>query len=509
MKKIKLNAKWAFVSALIVCVMVPIVLNNIERRARVDDSSADVTLNIITSHNETIRIELGEAFQEWWKEETGETVYVNWLISGGTSEARRTLDSKFSVAQNRGEEGIGVDVLFGGGDFEFRSHAEQGHLDKLDVFSDHSEWFQDDVIPASFTGETYYDAEQRWTGVCLSRFGICYNVDVLKRLGMEPPCKWEDLADPKYFGKLALADPSKSGSVARAFEMIFQQQIQKSKGELKQEAGETEFEYEMRARREGWDKGLFIIQRICANARYFTDSSAKVPYDVAQGDAAAGMCIDFYGLAYEEKLKKADGNSRMQWSWPEGGTSVSADPVAVFKGAPQRETAQGFVKFLMSKQGQVLWNMKPNVAGGTKYRALRRMPIRKDVYTDEYMKGFTDPISPYEKISDGEGFEYQAELTGGGFYSIQFVIRVLCIDLHEELRAAWSAMIEADVPERAELIFSDTAPVSYQNTMGHIRGKISQGSKIGVTNMARHLNKYFRKNYAKAAAISKEELGKR
>ena len=29
--------------------------------------------------------------------------------------------------------------------------------------------------------------------------------------------------------------------------------------------------------------------------RYFTDSGVKIPLDVATGEAAAGMCIDFFG----------------------------------------------------------------------------------------------------------------------------------------------------------------------------------------------------------------------
>ena len=39
---------------------------------------------------------------------------------------------------------------------------------------------------------------------------------------------------------------------------------------------------------------------IAANGRYFTDSAPQVPNDVGNGDAAAGIAIDFYGRVYQE-----------------------------------------------------------------------------------------------------------------------------------------------------------------------------------------------------------------
>ena len=46
---------------------------------------------------------------------------------------------------------------------------------------------------------------------------------------------------------------------------------------------------------QGWIDGVRLMQRIGANARYFTDTSTKIPVDVSMGNAAAGLAIDFYG----------------------------------------------------------------------------------------------------------------------------------------------------------------------------------------------------------------------
>jgi len=71
--------------------------------------------------------------------------------------------------------------------------------------------------------------------------------------------------------------------------------------------------------REGWPRGLASIQDISANARYYTDQSPKIPLEVTKGDAAAGMCIDYYGRSAEEKVRQPNGWSRVGFVAPMGG----------------------------------------------------------------------------------------------------------------------------------------------------------------------------------------------
>lgn len=496
-----INSKSLVALALIVCVLIPLLLGGKRDGSPSAKKDAGGRINIITPHNETIRREFGEAFQDWWQAKTGEAVYVNWLTPGGTSEIRMVIDGKYAAAQKVGDQGIGIDVFFGGGDYDFKLQAKKGHLAPLEVFKKHPEWFVPEVLPAEFTGESYYDQNSYWVGVCLSRFGICYNVDALKRLGLDPPKQWSDLGNPRYYGRIALADPTKSGSVARAFEMLIQQQIHEATKNTKRKPGETSEQFAMRTRSDGWDRGINLIQRISANARYFTDSSTKIPHDVAQGNAAAGMAIDFYGRSYEEKFKKKDGSSRIRWVSPRAGTSLSVDPVAVMKGAPNPKLAQAFVEFLLSERGQLLWNAKPATPNGPKYRALRRMPVRRDIYTEKNMRHFTDPANPYEQTG---GFVYRHEWTGQAFKTMQFIIRVMCLDSHDEIKDAWQKLAAAGMPARATKVFHDTTRVSYQNSMGYIRSQIDQGTRMKTARMEVQLGKYFRKNYKLAGKLAEQ-----
>jgi len=75
--------------------------------------------------------------------------------------------------------------------------------------------------------------------------------------------------------------------VTKVFELIIQQKMQKHiKENPNPLPAESKERHRQRLLNEGWEKGLKLVQKICANARYFSDSATKIPHDVANGDAA-------------------------------------------------------------------------------------------------------------------------------------------------------------------------------------------------------------------------------
>jgi len=469
-------------------VAAPIILRDDEAAAM---SRAKLRLEVITPHNELIRREFGEAFSKWYEEKHGKSVSVNWRTPGGTSEIKRVLDSAFTSAEKNGSEGIGLDLFFGGGVYDFKLQAQEDRFQKMNLFEEQAPLFEEGVIPEIQSGETYYPEGHDWLGTCLSSFGICYNIDSLKRLGLEAPSTWDDLGRPGFQKGIALADPTKSGSVAKAFEMLVQQKIH---GHL--DAGLSVAE----ASQIGWVEGLNLIQQIGANARYFTDGASKVPHDVAQGNAIAGMCIDFYGRSFNEALKKADGSSRLQFVSPVGGTSYSVDPIAIFKGAPNPELAQEFVNFVFTKEGQMLWNARPDTPMGPKIRALRRLPVRKDLYQEPYLSDMVDAsVMPYEVANE---FVYDYNLTGKHFTPLRNIIRAMCIDSHEEMKSAWTALIQADFPPEASAKFFDVTPVGYDLALSKVKKTLKSGDKVAEVRMMNDLGKHFRDNYREAERLA-------
>jgi len=510
-------------------------------------ASADDTVVIVSPHNEATRYEFTRAFAEFYQQQTGRTVLVDWRLPGGTSEIGRFLTSEFyaafenkwrgsgkawtpevSAAFDNGkvelpedpaedtpaqsarreflasEVGIGIDLFFGGGAYDFILQSNAGRLVDSGLIQALPEVFNPDSIPEVVSGEPFYDAEGRWIGVTVASFGICYNPDILAKTGLDRlPAEWADLADPKLVAEVGLADPTKSGSAAKAFEMMIQQQMQERLRELQKEQPEASKQtLTEQAVQEGWIRGLSLIQRAGANARYFTDSASKVPIDVSDGNAAIGMCIDFYGRYQSEAVQVEGKPSRLQYFTPEGGSSVGADPIGLLRGAPNRDVALMFMKFVLSIEGQKLWNFKVGTPGGPKRYALRRLPIRKELYAPEFRQYRSDPdVNPY---IEAESFTYHPEWTAPLFSVLRFLVRVISLDAHDEQKEAWNALIEADFPPEATERFSDLSAVNYETASGSIRSALRSANRIEEVRLARELGEHFRKQYREAADLARQ-----
>jgi len=476
-----------------------------------------------------LKSDFANAFENLWRKETGQkfTIKIRDSFSNPKLDAQLSPDptgynerlNRVQLATQQGtidetqllsremflrsNIGIGIDLFFGGGANDFSKQASLGALVATDpsgkygpaaLAREHPEWFGDDVIPAIVSGEPFRDSDFRWVGTVLSAFGICYNRDVFGRLGVPTPEQWVDLANPGLFGQIALADPSKSGSATKAYEMLIQQKIQQILQATQMQARDIA-EIEQDAVRQGWEEGIRMIMKISANGRYFSDAATKVPQDVAQGEAAAGMCIDFYGRTFNEIKKQKDGSSRIQFVMPENGTSIGADPIGLLRGAPNPELAHRFLEYVLSTDGQKLWNFLPGTPGGPTRFALRRPPIRKDFYTAENQTHMTDAdVNPY-KLS--EGFTYQAKWTQETFDGIRFAIRCACVDTHIEQRAAWKSLIDAGMPPEALAEFEDISAINYDQIMGEIRSVLKSKNKIQEVTLARNLSGHFRAKYRK------------
>ncbi|QYM80173.1 ABC transporter substrate-binding protein [Horticoccus luteus] len=507
--------------------------------------SADDTLVIITPHNEAIRHEFARGFREWYQKRTGRTVFIDWRVIGGTSEIARFLEGEYVASfQNlwtgkmgkpwsteiqagfqshrlgpdtpaivrearatflTSEASCGIDVFFGGGTYDFVKQAQAGRFVASGVLKHHPEWFTDDVIPREYAGEEYWDKDGLWLGTVLSSYGMIYNRDALKRLGFTtPPAQWTGAADPRFFGEVALADPTKSGSIAKAFENIIQQQMQRRLRQLERSepAGDTKTR-EAQAVREGWEAGMRLLQLIGANSRYFTDTSQKPPIDVAMGNCAIGLCIDFYGRQQAEAVERRGASDRVGFVAPVGGTVSSVDPIALLRGAKHRAVAEAFIEFVMSMDGQKLWNFKPGTPGGPERFALRRLPVRKDFYQHEdWLQWRSDPeASPFDATDQ---LIYRPAWTGGLFREMAFIVRVMCQDTHGELADAWRAIIAAPEPRKAQAlaVLQDMSAVTYAQANGAIKQALSAKDKVEEVREANELGDAFRKNYARAKAIA-------
>jgi ABC-type Fe3+ transport system substrate-binding protein len=495
------------------------------------------TLVVLTSHNDAIRYEMSRGFRQYQASRGEVPARIDWRSPGGTTEISRFLASEYRTAfelywfrkhdrllseagarafanpkqETTGDDepalarreflassiGIKVDVLFGGGSYDFSQHAAAGRLVDSGALARHPQLFGEGGIPQTVGGEPYWDEQGRWVGACLSGFGICYNRDALTHLGIEhPPLTWADLADPRLAGHVALADPSKSGSANKAFEMLIQQTMSQAlERHGSPPAGSAERDAALSA---GFDAGLRLIRRIAGNSRYFTDQAGKVAQDVQSGGAAVGMCIDFYGRFQNDSGGPAQ---RMAFRPPIGGSSIGSDPIALLRGAPAADLGRELIDFVLSPAGQKLWAYKRGVPGGPERYALRRLPILPALYAPEHRNLRSDPNDdPYESA---RSFTYHAAWTAPLFRALSFVIRVMCVDTEVELHEAAAALAENGSPPQAQAAFDDMSLVSYPIVKGSIAPALASGDPLREVELQNRLVTELKAHYEQVTALAR------
>jgi iron(III) transport system substrate-binding protein len=496
------------------------------------------TIIIISPHNEAIRYEFAHAFSRWHKAHYGTGAKVDWRNIGGTTEISRYLQGEYATTAKAwwtsqgkrwpdgGTDAVvasrpppadrpdlielyramrqiddpnkvscSVDLFFGGGSYDHLNAYQRGFAVEPWPPNNPTPLAAEALamIPDKVAGETWRTPTM--FGNAVSTFGIVYNIDRLKDLEITvPPASWDDLADFRYFRQVGVTDPTKSGSIAKAFEMLVHQKMHDAARTELKASGVTDDQVDatiaanekaidaykaskgagyqrgdvppelaayQSAIERGFLDGIALVQSIGANARYFTDSATKVSIDTSVGDAAVGMTIDFYGRFQAQYAKgpptptEPNGAERMIFLSPVGGTSVSCDPITLLRGAPNRKIAEHFIEFVLSSEGQRLWTYQPgaidanhNLIGPERY-ALRRLPIRRDFYPSTQpaieaahvehkqwaVDDLTDPtIDPYQIAKQ---FTYYPRWTGEHFGVLRDLTRAMCMDSAEELRDAW------------------------------------------------------------------------
>lgn len=398
------------------------------------------TLVVVTPHVEQIRLEFEEGFDRWHRDKHGEGVRIDWRVPGGTSEIVKQLEAQAIAAARQGrlgDDGLfaagtsGADVFFGGGSFEHGKVAAERRIMVGDAGGQREtkyrlarpagftqaqldEWFGENKIGV----QRLYEPGQHWLGTALSGFGIVYNRDTLKELGLAEPRGFRDLCDPRYFNMLALADGRLSGSITTTYESILN--------------------------KEAWD-GWRTLRELCGNARYFASASTRPPVDVSQGEAAAGLAIDFYGRGQSQFVLQpgeSPEDSRVGYVDPEGAVYIDADPITILNGCNDFELARRFVEFCLTIEGQALWQFRshqtlgaaPADGLGPRVYELRRMPVRRVMY-ERYLDRMVDTANPFVAASDVPGRGWRD--------AIAPMMAAFGIDTAHDCRAAWHALNEA------------------------------------------------------------------
>lgn len=311
-----------------------------------DDIGKDYPFNednhlvVYTSHKENIYEPIISEFEE----RTGIWVEV---IHGGTNELLE------QVAVTSGKNG---DVFFGGGVDSLEAYAE--------FFASYAADQKEVLI------DTYTSQEDKWTVFSGLPIVIIYNNKLVYSSNV--PAGWEDLFSEKWKGKIAFADPRKSGTSYTALATMLQI-----------------FEEDDRA----------TISRFTYNLDgNISENSTAVLDDVISGKRLVGVTLE------EIAKKRIAQGADIGIVYPKEGVCSVPDGCAILRGASNVKNAQLFVDFIVSEDVQ-------------KYIATEcfRRSVRKDIETD----AFEDEIS-YDLVwaSENQGniLNDWAEALGGEAY---------------------------------------------------------------------------------------------
>ena len=366
-------------------------------------------LVIYSPHSDEIQAEFELAFTAWYRRRTGREVRFSWPDAGGTTQILKRVQDKF-VSGRRD-----VDLVFGGGPIVERM-KQLGYLQPCRLPEPVLA-----ALPKTVAGQPLYDPEYAWYGAAISTFGLIYNKKLIADRGLPVPASWEAMADPRYAGLVAAGDPSKSGSMRKAYEIVLQAY--------------------------GYEKGMAVLVRMGANARQFYDASSEVPRTCALGFAALGPCIDFYALRQME----GEGGRDLGFVAPQGLTVVNCDPIGMLAGAPNRRAAEAFLEFVMRPEGQRLWMLPVGAPGGPQHYALQRLAALPSVYAELKAAGTPAPMDPFDLPAAAF---YRAEEELARLAILPDYLRAALVDNHKPLREAWQALIAAGLPAEgvAELV---------------------------------------------------------
>ena len=371
-------------------------------------SLAEDELIIISPHPEGIETEFGKNFEKWYEAQTGRSVKTDWRDVGGTSSNYRFIESEFK----RVPDGIGIDIFFGGGTDNYLRLSTMGWLHAYKLPGTQLE-----QMMQSFHGIPLYDAEHRWYGAALSSFGIMSNEELRELLQLPKVSTWQDLGNLELIGRIGAADPRESGSAHMVYEIILQTL--------------------------GWKEGFALLTKIGGNVRGFSAGANAIPTDVVAGQVIYGLAIDFYAYGQIAVV----GGDKITYVVPADGAVVTADPIAILKGAPNMSVAEKFLEFVLSEDAQKLWMLRDTDSEGPKWKGgLNRASVLPALYD----KLGERCIVPNPFAMEGSPFQYDSDKGGTRWNIVNDLFGILIIDSHKDLVNAWKVIEKSTDPTKRD-----------------------------------------------------------
>jgi iron(III) transport system substrate-binding protein len=202
-----------------------------------------------------------------------------------------------------------ADVWFGAPAELFERATREGLLEA------YTPTWADDVPPEA------HDSAGFWFGTYLTPEVIGYNNQAVT--AAEAPKDWDDVLDPRWKGKLVIRDPVASGGMRAIFGAILERSIAAT--------GSTAA---------GWN----WLRRLDVNTKEYTLNPTILYQKLARREGVITL-FDMPDLAM---LQQRD-HIPVSYVFPESGTPLLVDAIAIVKGAHHPDAARAFYEFVTSE----------------------------------------------------------------------------------------------------------------------------------------------------------------
>lgn len=289
-------------------------------------ASARETLTVLTAYSEDVVSRFETSFEKAYPDID---VQIIW---------RMPHDALPYLSQP--EQG-GVDVYWSAAQRNFQWLGQRGAWRRLEL--------AEDGLPTNLGAMPLVDRDGYYRVTEMAGYGFAINPDYLKKHGLPVPHNWQDLADKRYQGHLALPIPSKVGFAPMMMDSMLQ--------------------------RYGWQQGWALLAEIVANARPVEAGATFVTDILGSGERGIAPTIDFF-------IASAIANgSPLQFVYAQP-VAYSPAHIAITEASKHVGAAKHFVAFVLSEDGQKLLF----------HADIRKLPARPGVYRDK-PAGYFDPFA--------------------------------------------------------------------------------------------------------------------
>lgn len=287
-------------------------ISEVESTGKGDTNTNKGTLTVYSPHpSEAINLGVQE-FQDKY----GIKVEV---VPAGTGELLARIESESANPLG--------DVFWGGG------------AESLQSYSKYFEQYEPTTI--ADIDSAYVDPANYWVGESPLPMVIMYNTNLVPE--DKAPTSWGDLLNEEFKGKIAMADPARSGS-AYTILLTMIQAYGKDDGK-------------------GWD----FVKDFHDNLEgKILDSSSKVYKGVNDGEYSVGLTLE------KEAIKYVEAGGPVKIVYPSEGTSAVPDGVGLIKNCKNPENAKLFIDFVTGEDCQDIMA-----------KQIKRRPVRNDVDAPE------------------------------------------------------------------------------------------------------------------------------